>query len=180
MAGARGIVLGRYLLIATTSALAWALAWTGAGYALGNVTGQIAMPFGFVTTLGLLVGAILAVCLVLKHRRRHVIVARAAHGARGRRLRGRVRLPPPRNLGALWLADADRGHRLAGRARVVPARHRARPRYFIVAWPARSPWPPWTLIPYLLLADLENTILAAILTFSDRVIYPAYATIPLA
>jgi cytochrome c oxidase assembly factor CtaG len=48
----------------------------------------------------------------------------------------------------------------------------------ILAWPARSPWPRWTMIPYLLVADLQNTVLAAILTFSDRVIYPAYATIP--
>jgi cytochrome c oxidase assembly factor CtaG len=48
----------------------------------------------------------------------------------------------------------------------------------ILAWPARSPWPRWTLIPYLLLADVQNTALAAILTFSDRVIYPAYAAIP--
>jgi len=47
----------------------------------------------------------------------------------------------------------------------------------ILAWPARSPWPRWTMIPYLLLADLQNTVLAAILTLSDRVIYPAYATI---
>ena len=38
--------------------------------------------------------------------------------------------------------------------------------------------PRWTMIPYLLVADLQNTALAAILTFSDRVIYPAYATIP--
>jgi cytochrome c oxidase assembly factor CtaG len=48
----------------------------------------------------------------------------------------------------------------------------------ILARPARSPWPRWTMIPYLLLADLQNTVLAAILTFTDRVIYPAYATIP--
>ena len=47
----------------------------------------------------------------------------------------------------------------------------------ILAWPARSPWPRWTMIPYLLLADLQNTVLAAILTLSDRVIYPAYATL---
>jgi cytochrome c oxidase assembly factor CtaG len=45
----------------------------------------------------------------------------------------------------------------------------------ILAWPARSPWPRWTMIPYLLLADLQNTVLAAILTFSDRVIYSTYA-----
>jgi cytochrome c oxidase assembly factor CtaG len=48
----------------------------------------------------------------------------------------------------------------------------------ILAWPGRSLWPRWTMIPYLVLADLENTILAAILTFSDRVIYPTYAIVP--
>ena len=48
----------------------------------------------------------------------------------------------------------------------------------ILAWPARSPWPRWTMIPYLLLADLQNTVLAAILTLSDRVIYHTYLTVP--
>ncbi len=48
----------------------------------------------------------------------------------------------------------------------------------ILAWPARSPWPRWTMIPYLLLADLQNTALSAILTFSERVIYPAYVLAP--
>jgi len=48
----------------------------------------------------------------------------------------------------------------------------------ILAWPARSPWPRWAMIPYLLLAELQNTILAAILAFADRVIYPTYATLP--
>ena len=45
----------------------------------------------------------------------------------------------------------------------------------ILAWPARSVWPRWAMIPYLALAEVQNTALAAILTFSDRVIYPAYA-----
>lgn len=57
MAGATGTMLGCYILIAITSALAWAAAWTGAGYALGNVTGDLPTPFGVVTTLGLLAGA---------------------------------------------------------------------------------------------------------------------------
>jgi len=70
MAGATGIVPGRYILIATTSALAWALAWMSAGYALGHVTGRMPTAFGFLTTLGLLAGAILAGWLVLRHRRR--------------------------------------------------------------------------------------------------------------
>ena len=30
------------------------------------------------------------------------------------------------------------------------------------------------MIPYLLVADAQNTILAAVLTFSDRVLYPFY------
>jgi len=46
-------------------AVAWALAWMSAGYALGHVTGWMPTPFGFLMTLGLLAGAILAVCLVM-------------------------------------------------------------------------------------------------------------------
>jgi putative membrane protein len=34
------------------------------------------------------------------------------------------------------------------------------------------------MIPYLVLADLQNSVLAAILTFSDRVIYSAYEAVP--
>jgi membrane protein DedA with SNARE-associated domain len=37
MAGATGILLPRYLLIRITSAMAWAVVWTGAGYALAKV-----------------------------------------------------------------------------------------------------------------------------------------------
>jgi cytochrome c oxidase assembly factor CtaG len=48
----------------------------------------------------------------------------------------------------------------------------------ILAWPARSPWPRWAMIPYLVLAEMQNTALAAILTFSDRVVYPAYLAAP--
>jgi cytochrome c oxidase assembly factor CtaG len=48
----------------------------------------------------------------------------------------------------------------------------------ILPWPARSPWPRWAMIPYLALAELQNSTLAAILTFADRVIYPAYETVP--
>ena len=60
MAGATRIGPGRYMLIATTSAVAWALAWMSAGYALGHVTGRMPTAFGFLTTLGFLAGAILA------------------------------------------------------------------------------------------------------------------------
>ena len=48
----------------------------------------------------------------------------------------------------------------------------------ILPWPARSAWPRWAMIPYLVLGDLQNSVLAAILTFSDHVIYPAYDAVP--
>jgi cytochrome c oxidase assembly factor CtaG len=45
----------------------------------------------------------------------------------------------------------------------------------IAPWPAASRWPRWTVIPYLLTADIVNTILSATLAFSGRVLYPSYA-----
>ena len=45
-------------------------------------------------------------------------------------------------------------------------------------YPSRPRWSPWLLLPYLLLADLSNTVLSAVLTFSDRVLYPYYAEVP--
>lgn len=48
----------------------------------------------------------------------------------------------------------------------------------IQPWPSHPIWPRWTMIPYLALADLQNTALAAILTFADRVIYPTYNAVP--
>jgi putative membrane protein len=41
-------------------------------------------------------------------------------------------------------------------------------------WPSRPHWPRGAMIPYLLVADVQNTLLAAVLTFSDRVLYPFY------
>jgi cytochrome c oxidase assembly factor CtaG len=41
-------------------------------------------------------------------------------------------------------------------------------------WPGRPRWPSGAMIPYLLTADVLNTVLAAVLTFSDRVLYPLY------
>src|SRR2546428_90532 len=41
-------------------------------------------------------------------------------------------------------------------------------------WPSRPRWPTGAMIPYLLAADVQNTALAALLTFSDRVVYPFY------
>ena len=45
-------------------------------------------------------------------------------------------------------------------------------------WPSRAHWPRAAMIPYLLLADVQNTALAAVLTFSDRLLYPSYGTNP--
>lgn len=47
----------------------------------------------------------------------------------------------------------------------------------ILAWPARMAWPRWTMIPYLGLAMFQSLPLAAILTFSDRVIYAGYSSL---
>lgn len=48
----------------------------------------------------------------------------------------------------------------------------------IQPWPSRPHWPRWTMIPYLILADLQNTGLAAFLSFYDRVLYPTYERAP--
>lgn len=45
-------------------------------------------------------------------------------------------------------------------------------------YPSRPKWSLWLLPPYLLLADLLNTALAALLAFSSRVIYPHYTNVP--
>lgn len=46
------------------------------------------------------------------------------------------------------------------------------------AWPSKTQWPRWALIPYLLLADLQNTALSAFFVFSDSALYPTYAAAP--
>ena len=45
-------------------------------------------------------------------------------------------------------------------------------------WPARPVWPRWSMIPYLLVVDVQNTILSGFFTFYDRVLYPTYAAAP--
>lgn len=45
-------------------------------------------------------------------------------------------------------------------------------------WPAKSRWPRWAAIPFLLTSDLVNTMISALLTFSGRVLYPSYAAAP--
>ena len=48
----------------------------------------------------------------------------------------------------------------------------------VLPWPSRAQWPRLAMVAYLLLADLQNTALSAILAFSDRVLYPSYAAAP--
>jgi cytochrome c oxidase assembly factor CtaG len=45
-------------------------------------------------------------------------------------------------------------------------------------YPSRPSWSPWLLIPYLIIADVQNTILSAVLTFSDRPLYSYYVDRP--
>jgi cytochrome c oxidase assembly factor CtaG len=45
-------------------------------------------------------------------------------------------------------------------------------------WPSKPHWPGWAMLPYLLLGDAQNTVLSALLTFSGRVIYPYYESVP--
>lgn len=45
-------------------------------------------------------------------------------------------------------------------------------------FPMRPHWPLWTMPVYLLAADLLNTVISAILTFSDHILYKPYAEVP--
>ncbi len=50
-------------------------------------------------------------------------------------------------------------------------------------WPVIRPWPfrssqsRWMLIPYLLLADIVNTVISAALCFAGQLLYPSYAAV---
>jgi cytochrome c oxidase assembly factor CtaG len=45
----------------------------------------------------------------------------------------------------------------------------------LAPWPTQPRWPRWAAIPYLLTADILNTVLSATLAFSNHVLYPSYA-----
>jgi putative membrane protein len=45
-------------------------------------------------------------------------------------------------------------------------------------WPAMQRWSRWAFVPYLLMADAENSLLAAFMVFSGRLLYPFYAGVP--
>ena len=48
----------------------------------------------------------------------------------------------------------------------------------LTPWPSHARWPRWATIPYLLSADVVNTVLSATLAFSGKVLYPSYAAAP--
>ncbi len=51
--------------------------------------------------------------------------------------------------------------------------------YIIVQpYPSQPRWSAWLPIPLLILADVQNTLLSALLTFANRVLYPYYAEVP--
>src|SRR6266481_1057555 len=89
-------------------------------------------------------------------------------------------------VGCTWAWHAPAAYQLALRS---PGWHAAEHACFVTAallfwwpivqpWPSRARWPRWTMLPYLILADLQNTLFSALFTFSGRVIYPFYATVP--
>ncbi len=45
-------------------------------------------------------------------------------------------------------------------------------------YPSRPRFSRWVLPPYLFLAGLQGTVLSALITFSDHVLYPHYAAVP--
>jgi cytochrome c oxidase assembly factor CtaG len=45
-------------------------------------------------------------------------------------------------------------------------------------WPSRLQWPRSVMLLYLILADLQNTVLSAWLIFAERLLYPGYGTMP--
>jgi cytochrome c oxidase assembly factor CtaG len=87
---------------------------------------------------------------------------------------------------ATWLWHLPALYQLALRS---PAWHAVEHATFLAAgllfwwpvmqpWPSRAVWPRWTMPLYLLLADVQNTIFAAFLSFSERLLYPVYASVP--
>ena len=44
-------------------------------------------------------------------------------------------------------------------------------------WPSRPVVPPWGIVLYLILADVQNTVLSAYLVFAERLIYPSYGAV---
>ena len=77
MAGSVRVAPGRYMLVATVSALAWAGTWTGFGYALYQVNIAMALAAAELTAFTLVIGVIASAAFALKRWRRARSLARA-------------------------------------------------------------------------------------------------------
>ncbi len=87
---------------------------------------------------------------------------------------------------AVWLWHAPQLYGLALRS---PSWHYVEHACFIAAgllfwfpviqpYPSRPRFSPWLLLPYLFLAGVQGTVLSALLTFADHVLYAHYAAVP--
>ena len=45
-------------------------------------------------------------------------------------------------------------------------------------YPGRPHWSRWLLLPYLIVADVQNTVLSAVFAFSEKPLYPFYSDVP--
>ena len=93
----------------------------------------------------------------------------------------------PLFVGTTWLWHMPRGYELAleSQRTGMSSSTRASSASALLFWypvvrpyPSRPRWSRWLLFPYLILADVQNTVLAAWLTFSTGVLYPHYAQVP--
>jgi cytochrome c oxidase assembly factor CtaG len=92
----------------------------------------------------------------------------------------------PLYVGTTWLWHVPRAYELAlSRDAWHVAEHLCFTASALLFWypvvrpyPSRPRWSRWLLVPYLILADVQNTVLSAWLTFSSTVLYPHYASVP--
>jgi cytochrome c oxidase assembly factor CtaG/ferredoxin len=92
----------------------------------------------------------------------------------------------PLYVGTTWLWHTPRGYELGLSQRYWHVfEHACFVASALLFWypvvrpyPSRPTWPRWMLFPYLLLADAQNTVLAAWLCFSPAVLYPYYSRVP--
>ena len=92
----------------------------------------------------------------------------------------------PLMVAVVWLWHSPRGYELA---LADPTWHVVEHAIFLFAallfwfpvvapFPSRPRWSRWIILPYLILADVQNTVLAAWLTFAGEPIYAHYTRVP--
>lgn len=89
-------------------------------------------------------------------------------------------------IAATWIWHAPQLYQLA---LVSPGWHYLQHAFFLATamlfwFPVVQPYPArisgnrWAILPYLFLADIQNTALSSLLTFSEKPLYPWYSTMP--